>query len=417
MRPGMILLALVVAGFSPDGATEETEPSAATSDWVVVMHDPRSARRRSQVGSVHYSPGASYADDPQLDRAAKRLARDFNVSVVTQWPIKSLNVHCVVIRIPEDIAANKLVNALQADRRVASVQRMNKFATESNADPYRSLQPALKQLQIASVHAYATGRGVTISVVDSGVDAEHPDLKDAIDLVENFVDSGTKSVAEKHGTGIAGVIAAGTNNGLGVSGIAPDAKIQALRACWQDEGSTSKAHCNTLTLSRALDRTIELQPSILNLSLSGPPDPLLEQLLEIIIEQGTLIVSAYDERRGMANRFPSAQPGVLYGRSVSASNDNISKNSDDCFPAPGTDVLTVQPDNGYGVLNGNSLSAAHISGTVALLLEEHPELDSRAITDALQTSLADQTATTSINACLALRSLDPRMDCTIDTGG
>lgn len=414
MRPGLILLALLLAGIPPVGTAQTIKPSAASGEWVVVMHDPRSARRRSQVGGAQYSPGASYADDPQLDRAAKRLTRDFDVPLVTQWPIKSLNVHCIVIRIPDDVAADELVDALKADHRVKSVQPMHKFATESSADPYRQLQPALKQLQITPAHLHATGRGVTISVIDSGVDADHPDLKNAIDLTENFVDSDTTALAEQHGTGIAGVIAASTNNGLGVSGIAPDAKIQALRACWQGDGPTSKAHCNTLTLSRALDRAIELQPSILNLSLSGPADPLLEELLDILLGQGTLVVAAYDEHRGMDGRFPSARPGVLYGRNVSASDG---QSSDDCFPAPGTDVLTVQPGSGYGVLNGNSLSAAHISGTVALLLQEHPGLDSRAVTDALQTSLVDQTETASINACLALRSLDARMDCTIDSGG
>lgn len=414
MRFRFSLLIVVFCIVLPEvRAQEATEPVTAVSEWIVVMHDPRSSRRRSQVGGANYSPGASYAEDPQLNRAATRLVQDFGVTLVEQWPIKSLLVHCVVIRIPAGSAVDEVIDSLQADRRVASVQPMNVFATESNVDPYRELQPSLEQLQIAPVHAHTTGRGVTISVIDSGVDSEHPDLKRAIDLTENFVDSNKNMRGEQHGTGIAGVIAASTNNGLGVSGIAPDAKIQALRACWQDEGITSKAHCNTLTLSRALDRAIELEPSILNLSLSGPADPLLEQLLRILIDQGTLVVTAYDENRSADSRFPRKQPGVLYGRNSSTPDG---QDSDDCFPAPGTDVLTVQPGSGYGVLNGNSLSAAHISGTVALLLEMHPELDSNAVTDALQSSLVDGSATASINACLALRSLDTRLDCVTETG-
>lgn len=395
----------------------------AVDVWVVVMHDPRSARRRSQVGGTQYSPGSSYASDPQLNRAARRLTQDFDVDLVEQWPIKALTVHCVVVRLREGADVEETLRALRADDRVSSVQPMYSFATESSLDPssmdpYRRLQPALEEMQVTSAHDVATGRGVSISVIDSGVDAKHPDLRAAIALAEDFVDDKSKDGAEQHGTGIAGVIAAGTNNGIGVSGIAPDVRIQALRACWQDAEASAKAHCNTLTLSRALDRAIELKPSILNLSLSGPADPLLEQLLSILLTQGTLVVAAFDDSRDVSQRFPTRQPGVIFA--LTSDKDFGGGIDPDCIPAPGTDVLTVQPGSSYGVLTGHSLSAAHVSGVAALLLETRPELSSHGVAEALRQSLrhsrprgesGSAAGISSVSACRALRAVGHSLDC------
>lgn len=411
-------LVLVGLGLSSQALAQVTEPQAVAQQWVVVMHDPRSPRRRSRVGGVQYSPGSSYASDPQLDRAARRLSRDFAVDLVDQWPIKALTVHCVVIRLREGADVDATLRALRSDNRVSSVQPMYQFATESSADPYRRLQPAFEEMQVTPVHAVATGRGVSISVIDSGVDSKHPDLRNAITLVEDFVDGDKIDDAEQHGTGIAGVIAAATDNGIGVSGIAPDVSIQALRACWQDAEASSKAHCNTLTLSRALDRAIELEPSILNLSLSGPADPLLEQLLSILLAKGTLVVAAFDDSRDIGKRFPARQPGVVFA--LTSDREPGEKMDPDCLPAPGKDVLTVQPDSSYGVLTGHSLSAAHVSGVAALLLEAQPDLGSLGVADALQKSLRHspvlgvddpRTGRLSVNACRALTSVGRSLDC------
>lgn len=419
----MRLFLLTIAGallvsLSSTAQSQQAEPLASVEQWVVVMHDPRSPRRRSRVGGVQYSPGSSYASDPQLDRAARRLSRDFNIDLVDQWPIKALTVHCVVVRLREGADVAETLRALRADERVSSVQPMYRFATESTVDPYRRLQPALEEMQVATAHSVATGRGVSISVIDSGVDAKHPDLQDAIALVEDFVDGDKADDAEQHGTGIAGIIAATTDNGIGVSGIAPDVSIQALRACWQDAEASSKAHCNTLTLSRALDRAIELEPSILNLSLSGPADPLLEQLLAILLQKGTLVVAAFDESRNVGDRFPTRQPGVIFA--LTSDKDRSGVIDPDCFPAPGTDVLTVQPDASYGVLTGHSMSAAHISGVAALLLEAQPEIGSIGVADALQRSLRPSQPSSeteaangrlSVSACRALFAVGQTIDC------
>jgi len=412
MRLVFCLLVLFLGLFPGVALSQTTEAGIEFTDppqeWVIVMHDPRSNRRRSRIGGVGYSAGPSYDGDPRLKRAARRLAADFKLKIVTEWPIKSLNVHCVVATLPADQAVADFIDQLKADPRVASVQQMNAFESSGTIDPYRKLQLGLDKLGVTDVHSFATGAGVSVSIIDSGVDATHPDLDGVVVLQENFVDSAAMP-AEQHGTGVAGVIAARTNNGVGVAGVAPDADVQALRACWQNDESSAKAHCNTLTLSRALDRVIEIKPRLLNLSLTGPYDPLLEQLLTIVLEQDTIVVAAFDEARGTGKRFPMAQRGVFYARNAELTADSRLR---DCLPAPGTDVLTLQPSNQYDVLNGNSLSAAHVSGVIALLLEHYPALTVGRLADVLNASIERQEGAATISACRAFQVLDSQLVCT-----
>lgn len=404
----MVSLGLVF-GLVLNVATETPAQPAATVDgdqrWIVVMHDPRSARRRSGR-SPGYAVRPRYDRDPRLLRAAARLAEDFMFTIEDQWPIRSLNVHCLVARLPES-DVQQIISRLREDARVSSVQRLNLFASLGSPDPYRELQSGLQDLGATGVHPFATGAGVEVSVVDSGIDAEHPDLNAAVVLNENFVDDAI-APAEQHGTGVAGVIAARADNGVGVTGVAPGARLQALRACWQDGVVPAKAFCNTLTLSRALDRVVDLRPRVLNLSLSGPSDPLLERLLDKVLAQGTIVVTAYDESRPRDERFPRAREGVLTARTGEAFSDS----GGDSLPAPGTDVLTAQPAARYDVLDGNSLSAAHVSGAAALLLQREPALTPQRLATLLRESIQRREGRSSINACRAYRQLDRSVSCT-----
>lgn len=383
-----------------------TSISNTSTKWIIVMRDPRSQRRRQRATGIGYSTNGSYAADPKLARASSQLTKDYDLNIVTQWPIKSLNVHCLVVTLPEG-STSSLLNKLGKDPRVESVQMMNEFEVLGHPDPYQKMQPALDQLATIETHKYFTGMGVSIAIIDSAIDTNHPDLENAVVWQENLVDD-EKILAESHGTGIAGIIAARSNNGIGITGIAPDATVYGLRACWQNNTDSSKAHCNTLTLSRALDRVIDEKPTILNLSLSGPHDPLLQRLIKLILAQKTIIVSAFDEGRSVKDRFPKAQNGVFYGRSGKhyVANDEIN-----CLPAPSIDILTLQPSRTYDVLNGDSLAAAHISGAIAILLEANPKLEVNEITSLLKKSIVIHTSSASINTCKALQFVNPAIRC------
>ena len=199
-----------------------------------------------------------------------RLAAAHGLTVVTLWAMPALGMDCVVLALPPEAGLDASIAALQAHAEVAWAQPMNEFHAQGHVDPLYALQPAAAQWHLDDLHAVATGRHVHVAIIDSGVDDTHPDLAQAVQARANFVD-GRAWVAELHGTAVAGLVAARADNGIGIVGIAPDARLYALRACW--EVSASQTLCNSLSLAKALSFAIERRAEVINMSLSGPVRP------------------------------------------------------------------------------------------------------------------------------------------------
>jgi subtilisin family serine protease len=230
------------------------------------------------------------------------------------------------------------------------------------------MQSTVRDWRLADLHQLATGRGVRVEVIDSRVDAAHPDLARQLEVSRNFT---TNNVAfpERHGTGVAGVIAARANNGQGIVGVAPDVRLMALRACVESDPGRSPAICDSLSLAKALIFAINHDANIVNLSLSGPPalllGKLLGKLLDIALARGTIIVAAFD--RTLADGgFPASHARVVAVASESGATPGF------VYVAPGRDILTTEPGAAWGLANGSSYAAAHVSGLFALLRERGP---------------------------------------------
>ena len=156
-----------------------------------------------------------------------------------------------------------------------------------------------RRLRLSELHRIATGKGVKVAQIDTGVDWRHPDLADGVTSHRNFVDD-SPYVAEVHGTAVAGIIAARGNNGIGMVGVAPDATLLALRACWAEAPAAQPAVCNSFTLAKALQYALGERAQVINLSLTGPRDRLLERLLEVAAVVGT---------NAHGTRCPGSDPG------------------------------------------------------------------------------------------------------------
>jgi subtilisin family serine protease len=247
---------------------------------------------------------------------------------------------------------------------------------------------------MAELHRVSTGRTVTVALIDSGVHAAHPDLAGQLAVRRNFVDD-VPDAAEPHGTAVAGVIAARTGNGVGIAGVAPGARIMALRACW--ETNRQPARCNSFTLGKAINYALENGARIINLSLGGPPDRLLQSLLEAALARGVIVVGAADPQRADGG-FPASHPGVIAvarggeGRQVAST----------MLYAPGTDVPSCVPGTGWGMVSGSSYAAAHIAGLSALLAQLQPRADAQKLRRMLDGG-APTSATGNIDACAAVQ--------------
>jgi len=293
-------------------------------------------------------------------RLARRIAAQFGLALVDAWPMPMVGVDCFIMRVPDGRSAQQAADLVARDSRVAWTQPVQLYTAQAArpvqaGDPLFPAQPAARQWQLAKLHRVATGSGVRIAVVDSGIDANHPDLAGQVAVNRNFV-AGRPMAAEKHGTGVAGIIAARADNGIGLAGIAPGARLLGLRACWQ---GTAKTLCDSFSLAKALYFAIDQQAPVINMSLSGPDDRLLRQLLKVAMGKGESVVAAFDRTQSDGG-FPASVPGVIAVSDASGAGAGV-------YVAPGRDVPTTQPGGRWFLVNGSSFAAAHVSGLLALV--------------------------------------------------
>jgi hypothetical protein len=399
--PGTI--AATTAGAGPVGGPD-ADP---TRQVLVTVANPRSALP-GRVGTTprSYTREKHYRVSLLARRRVEQIEARYGLARVAEWPIEALGVHCVVFRIGDDDSREGVLTRLRADPAVESAQAMQTFATRSNTgydDPYIGLQRGFTAMDVEGAHRRSRGEGVRVAVVDTGVDVSHPELAGRIieraDLVANAATRGPQPV-EQHGTAVAGVIAATANNGVGIVGVAPAAKLLVLRACWQVAGSDGpQALCNSFTLARALARAIEAHAAVINLSLSGPSDPLLARLVDRAIERGAIVVGARPELSGDAASFPASVSGVIAVQSTEAPDASG-------LCAPGRDVLTLRPQEGYDFENGSSLAAAQVAGVIALLVARKPGITTKQARTLLERSSVPRApGVCMVNACTAVATL------------
>ncbi|HEY6131127.1 MAG TPA: S8 family serine peptidase [Halioglobus sp.] len=376
---------------SNDRASQVPALATESSQDILVTFTDRGLVKTTNAGpGQYYRRGSNYQGTTWSRSKAAEIARDYPLKSVLAWPIRALDVHCVVYRVNDAHSVDTVIARLRRDTRVKAVQRMNTFRALGSGDPYRPLQTSINAMQVESVHRWATGAGIRIAIIDTGVDVNHPDLAGQVAEQFDLTDSTSNFSDDIHGTAIAGIIGALSENGLGIEGVAPDARLLALRACWPVRSGAISAVCNSLSLARALDTAITLQPGIVNLSLTGPPDQLIEDLLKVALREGIIIVAAEPEA-GSPPGFIADIDGIIRVRS---GGDQASAGRHALAPivAPGIDVLTTFPHGTYNFVSGSSFAAANVSGLIALLLELQPELTSERVEHLLLRGTSEATA-------------------------
>lgn len=205
-----------------------------------------------------------------------------------------------------------------------------------------------------------------VAVIDTGVDSNHPDLQGAIEKRTN-VTSEDFSTSNGHGTGVAGVIAA-QNNNAGVLGVAPDARVVAIKAL-NESGGGSLSH-----IVNAIDLAIRDKVDVINLSLgTTASSPLLESAINRAVDSGIYVVCAAGNSGGPDSVNYPAKYDVTYA--VGAVNQNLevsafsSKGWEVDVAAPGERILTTWKNRSYARVSGTSFAAPYVSGVFLLLLQ------------------------------------------------
>ena len=349
----------------PEGGGEIAIPAQLQSRQVIVTLAPAPQQRWATIRGA--------------------LARTYGLREVGAFPLESLGVQCVVFQVPRDRPIDAVLAQLASDPLVESAQPNQEFRGlgVTHDDPYGPMQYAPRALHADVAHRWATGKGIRVAVVDTGVDTNHPDLRERIVKSVSFVQGGELTVGEdSHGTAVAGVIAAIAGNRIGIYGIAPEADIVAAKACWHRRPQDLAAVCSSWSLAKAVDYAVAQDVRVLNLSLGGPPDPLLARLIAAAVDRGVTVVAAVMEP--VAPGFPASLDVVI---AVVASDPDgavrapASLSRPGLLAAPGVDVLTTAPHGSYDFRSGSSLAAAHVSGVAALLLERDPRLTPAQVRD------------------------------------
>ncbi|MDX1657633.1 MAG: S8 family peptidase [Nitriliruptorales bacterium] len=285
------------------------------------------------------------------------------------------------------------------------------IGAQSSGDPYRPQQWWLDQIGAPTAWETATGGGVVIAIVDTGVDLTHPDLveqftRDADGRVFglDLIDGDDHPQDEQgHGTMVAGIAAAAVNNGVGVASVAPDARIMPIRVL--DEDGSGEGDDVDEGIRWAVDNGAD----VINLSLEAqeiaPGAGVLQAPTDAVRyawERGVVVVAAAGNSSNPFTDYPPNSPVVLVG--ATDRNDRKAEFSDsgrrDAVMAPGVDIISTwcdtqrgtQPcderrERRYGEGDGTSFSAPQVAGAIALLRAQG--LDHRQAVDRVRSTAED----------------------------
>jgi len=412
--------------------------AAAEARTSALADAPEVTARQIMVTLPPGSPG-------QWSQVADELQMRFRLKPVFAWSFASISERCLVFEVTGGRPPAEVATRVATDPRVKSAEPIQLFTAlggrgragqdapvpaappappaAAGRSSYSRLQYAPRTLHLEEAHRWATGKGVRVAVVDTGVDLTHPDLRSRVVKASNFVDRGEQTfTSDIHGTAVAGVIAAAAASESGISGAAPEAEIFALKACWPQTPGARQAVCNSYTLAKAIDFAIVERAQVLNFSLAGPQDPILDRLIRAAIKRGIVVVAAQSPDRQAGRSFPASVEGVIAVLDTDVEGGLRSPPPPPHPPlvaAPGVDILTTAPHGSYDFFSGSSLAAGEVSGVVALLLEKNPKLSPAQLKALLEKTAhpvkgapgdADP-AVGLIDACAALGQLVPGAAC------
>ncbi|MFJ9149561.1 type VII secretion-associated serine protease mycosin [Streptomyces sp. NPDC102270] len=264
--------------------------------------------------------------------------------------------------------------------------------TAAHADGIRAKQWALDAMHTQQAWQTTKGAGVTVAVLDTGVENDHPDLVGNVLTGKDMIGFGAvrgQRPWARHGTAMAGIIAGhghGVGNGDGVMGIAPEARILPVRVILEDGDPARSRARNTRgnALAEGIRWAADHGADVINLSLgddsaSAHPEAGEDDAVQYALRKGAVVVASAGNggEKGDHISYPAAYPGVIAATAVDKFGTRASFSTRRWYAtvaAPGDDVVIADPDHKYYEGWGTSAASAFVSGAVALVKAAHPGL-------------------------------------------
>ncbi|MET7620986.1 type VII secretion-associated serine protease mycosin [Streptomyces sp. NPDC005408] len=265
-------------------------------------------------------------------------------------------------------------------------------ATPAHADGIRAQQWGLDALHTDQAWNTTKGKGITVAVLDTGVDASHPDLAGSVLPGKDFIGFGAQQgdrAWARHGTAMAGIIAAhghGLDDEEGVMGIAPEARILPVRVILEGTDKAREKARNTrgTALAQGIRWAADQGADVINLSLgddseSAHPEPGEDAAVQYALAKGSVVVASAGNggEKGDHISYPAAYPGVIAVTAVDRFGTHAAFSTRRWYAtvsAPGVDIVIADPDRKYYQGWGTSAASAFVSGAVALVRAAHPGL-------------------------------------------
>ncbi|WP_233625303.1 type VII secretion-associated serine protease mycosin [Actinoplanes sp. ATCC 53533] len=261
-------------------------------------------------------------------------------------------------------------------------------------DPVRSEQWHLKTLNLAGAWTYSSGAGVTVAVIDSGVDATHKDLQGQVlpglDLVDPDGDGDTDLVG--HGTTVSALIAGRSDDTAGVVGIAPKAKILPVRVLDRDN-----RYDDAMIVAKGVRWAVDHGARVINLSLGGNgSSPALAAALDYAFAKDVVVVACTGNASASSSSgvwYPAREPGVIAVAGMEKAGDVLWSGSitgkETVVTAPATQLFGARP-GGYWRVQGTSFAAPMVSGTAALVRSRWPTMSAAEVVNRIIKSAKDR---------------------------